>query len=205
MIEMRGSQVETMARHAFIRGVHRYARYMYEFLATYRTFSECIIAKADRNYRGIFFSHAFGSPDRSGRKSNEITCTSPHRHRHPPPATATAITATRFSPQRITIVNSIWIVAKLDGTVNYVRMTASSRARICRVDPFERIAIDWFHISFSSFSPNHVRCKENKLIKYCRYGFISPCLPFAFIACFSFGLVADTQSWFFAHRCQRRH
>lgn len=112
-------------------------------------------------------------------------------------ATATAITATRFSPQRITIVNSIWIVAKLDGTVNYVRMTASPRARICRVDPFERIAIDWFHISFSSFCPNHVRCKENKLIKYCRYGFISPCLPFAFIACFSFGLVADTQSWYF--------
>lgn len=69
--------METMVERAFMHRVRQYMRHTYKFLAAYRTFSECIIAKAGRNYRGIFFSHAFGSPVRSGWKSNEIACTAP--------------------------------------------------------------------------------------------------------------------------------
>jgi len=94
----------------------QYMRYTYKFLAARRTFSECIIAKAGRNYRlwDIFQSRL----QLFGPIGPEIEWI------------ARTVTAITRPPRRITIVNSIWIAAKLNGTVNYVRMTASPRANL---------------------------------------------------------------------------
>lgn len=139
-------------------------RHTYKFLTVRRTFSNCIIAKASRNYRpwDIFQSRLrLSGPIEPEIKwivcTTAVTSLSPARRATHPPRCITMI------------VNSIWIVAKLDKTVNYARMTVRL-ARICSVDPFERIAIDWLRVlPHSFFLPDSAciigRLKRSKTVR----------------------------------------
>lgn len=145
----------------------RYTRPNGVHINFWRTFSGYIIAKASRNYQpwDIFQSRLrlFGPIE---PEIEWIVCTT---------VTANAITSlspargTTHPPRCITIVNSIWIAARLDRTVNYVRMTVRL-ARICSVDPFEGIAIDWLCILSHSFFPSiaHALSANQKLWEFMR-------------------------------------
>lgn len=168
--------------------IYETERHTYKFVTVRRTFSGYIIAKASRNYQpwDIFQSRL----RLSGPIEPEIewiVCTT---------VTATAITSlsparrTTHPPRCITIVNSIWIAAKLDRTVNYTRMTVRL-ARICSVDPFERIAIDWLFILFHSFFPLDSACiigrlKRSKTVRVSNlYAIIADLVFFSFVSFFA--------------------
>lgn len=87
---------------------------------------------------GTFFSHASGSWSRSNWKSNE---SSPPPLLLPPRSPSPAVHRRPVPFQCITIVNSIWIAAKLDRTVNLVRMMVRFREFVVRF-----------------IQPNHIDC-----------------------------------------------